>query len=141
MNNTPILFIHNVTGFMVGTKAERGGIIKAGSQMINAVSNSGVPHLALVLGASYGAGNYAFSGRSYKVESGKKLMFLYSFFSLLQAAFFVVLSVESLRSYGRGAASWCAGHCEPQICCQKRSRRERGASQGLSCGLFFCVFF
>lgn len=43
--STPILFVHNVTGFMVGTKAERSGIIKAGSQMINAVSNSGVPHL------------------------------------------------------------------------------------------------
>ena len=73
MQNTPILFLHNVSGFMVGSKAERSGIIKAGSQMINAVSNSGVPHLAVIVGASYGAGNYAMSGRSYKPR------FLWSF--------------------------------------------------------------
>ncbi len=57
--------MHNITGFMVGTRAEQGGIIKHGSQLINAVSNSTVPHLALMVGASYGAGNYAMSGRAY----------------------------------------------------------------------------
>jgi acyl-CoA carboxylase subunit beta len=61
----PLLFVHNITGFMVGTRAEQGGIIKHGSQLINAVSNSTVPHLALMVGASYGAGNYAMSGRAY----------------------------------------------------------------------------
>jgi len=50
---------------MVGTKAEREGIIKAGAQMINAVSNSTVPHLTLMVGASYGAGNYGMAGRAY----------------------------------------------------------------------------
>jgi acetyl-CoA carboxylase carboxyltransferase component len=50
---------------MVGTAAERGGIIKDGAKMINAVSNSAVPHLTLMVGASYGAGNYAMSGRAY----------------------------------------------------------------------------
>jgi acetyl-CoA carboxylase carboxyltransferase component len=61
----PILFVQNITGFMVGTAAERGGIIKDGSKLVNAVSNSSVPHLVLMPGASYGAGNYAMSGRSY----------------------------------------------------------------------------
>jgi acetyl-CoA carboxylase carboxyltransferase component len=63
--STPILFLHNVTGFMVGTKYEQGGIIKHGSQMINAVSNSQVPHLSVIVGSSYGAGNYAMCGRMY----------------------------------------------------------------------------
>jgi len=61
----PILFVQNITGFMVGTQYERGGIIKHGSQLINAVSNSAVPHLTLMVGASYGAGNYGMSGRAY----------------------------------------------------------------------------
>jgi acetyl-CoA carboxylase carboxyltransferase component len=61
----PLLFVQNITGFMVGTQYERGGIIKHGSQLINAVSNSTVPHLTLMVGASYGAGNYGMSGRAY----------------------------------------------------------------------------
>jgi acetyl-CoA carboxylase carboxyltransferase component len=61
----PLLFIQNITGFMVGTQYERGGIIKHGSMLINAVSNSTVPHLTLMVGASYGAGNYGMSGRGY----------------------------------------------------------------------------
>jgi len=63
--DVPILFIQNITGFMVGTQYEQGGIIKHGSQLINAVSNSTVPHLTLMVGASYGAGNYGMSGRAY----------------------------------------------------------------------------
>jgi acetyl-CoA carboxylase carboxyltransferase component len=63
--NIPLLFVQNITGFMVGTAAEHGGIIKDGAKMINAVSNSAVPHLTLMVGASYGAGNYAMSGRAY----------------------------------------------------------------------------
>ena len=61
----PLLFVQNITGFMVGTRYEQGGIIKHGSQLINAVSNSTVPHLTLMVGASYGAGNYGMSGRAY----------------------------------------------------------------------------
>jgi acetyl-CoA carboxylase carboxyltransferase component len=64
-SDTPLLFVQNITGFMVGTRYERGGIIKHGSQLINAVSNSTVPHLTLMVGASYGAGNYGMSGRAY----------------------------------------------------------------------------
>ena len=63
--DTPLLFLHNTTGYMVGTAYEQGGIIKHGAQMINAVSNSTVPHLSVIMGASYGAGNYGMNGRAY----------------------------------------------------------------------------
>lgn len=61
----PIVFVHNTTGYMVGKTYEQRGIIKDGAKMINAVANSTVPHLALMAGVSYGAGNYGMSGRSY----------------------------------------------------------------------------
>jgi acetyl-CoA carboxylase carboxyltransferase component len=63
--DTSIVFVQNITGFMVGTRYERGGIIKDGAKLINAVSNSAVPHLTLMIGASYGAGNYGMAGRAY----------------------------------------------------------------------------
>lgn len=63
--DTPLLFLHNTTGYMVGAEYEQGGIIKHGAQMINAVSNSTVPHISVVMGASYGAGHYGMSGRAY----------------------------------------------------------------------------
>lgn len=62
----PILFLQNITGFMVGRQYEEEGIIRHGAKMINAVSNSEVPHLTLMVGASYGAGNYAMAGRAYQ---------------------------------------------------------------------------
>jgi acyl-CoA carboxylase subunit beta len=62
----PILFFQNITGFMVGKDYEEGGIIKHGAKLINAVSNSGVPAITIMMGASYGAGNYAMSGRAYQ---------------------------------------------------------------------------
>ncbi|OBK81491.1 acetyl-CoA carboxylase carboxyltransferase subunit [Mycolicibacter heraklionensis] len=64
-SNTPLLFLHNTTGYMVGKDYEEGGMIKHGSMMINAVSNSTVPHISLLLGASYGAGHYGMCGRAY----------------------------------------------------------------------------
>jgi len=63
--DTPLIFLHNTTGYMVGRDYERGGIIKHGSMMINAVSNSTVPHLSVLMGASYGAGHYGMCGRAY----------------------------------------------------------------------------
>ena len=63
--NIPLLFVHNITGFMVGSKAEQGGIILNGAKLINAVSNSTVPHFNLMVGASYGAGNYGMAGKAY----------------------------------------------------------------------------
>jgi len=62
-SNTPLLFIHNTTGFMVGTDSEQNGIIKHGSKMIQAVANARVPKLSINVGGSYGAGNYAMCGR------------------------------------------------------------------------------
>jgi acetyl-CoA carboxylase carboxyltransferase component len=64
-SDTPLLFLHNTTGYMVGKAYEERGIIKHGSMMINAVSNSTVPHLSLLIGASYGAGHYGMCGRAY----------------------------------------------------------------------------
>ncbi len=64
-HDKPILFLQNITGFMVGRRYEEGGIIKDGAKMINAVANSTVPHLTVMIGASYGAGNYAMAGRAY----------------------------------------------------------------------------
>lgn len=64
-NNTPLLFLQNITGFMVGRKYEEEGIIKQGAKMVNAVSNSTVPAITIITGASYGAGNFAMCGRSY----------------------------------------------------------------------------
>jgi acetyl-CoA carboxylase carboxyltransferase component len=61
----PLLFLQDVTGFMVGSRAERGGIIKDGAKMVNAVANSTVPKLTLFVGNSYGAGNYAMCGKAY----------------------------------------------------------------------------
>ena len=62
-SNTPILFLHNTTGFMVGTQSEQDGVIKHGSKMIQAVANARVPKISIVIGGSYGAGNYAMCGR------------------------------------------------------------------------------
>lgn len=61
----PLVFLHDVTGFMVGTRSEQGGIIKDGAKMVNAVANSTVPKFTVVIGNSYGAGNYAMCGKAY----------------------------------------------------------------------------
>jgi acetyl-CoA carboxylase carboxyltransferase component len=61
----PLVFLHDVTGFMVGTRSEHGGIIKDGAKMVSAVSNSTVPKFTIVIGNSYGAGNYAMCGKAY----------------------------------------------------------------------------
>lgn len=63
--NIPLVFLQDVTGFMVGSKSEHGGIIKDGAKMVNAMSNSVVPKFTIVMGNSYGAGNYAMCGKAY----------------------------------------------------------------------------
>jgi acetyl-CoA carboxylase carboxyltransferase component len=63
--DTPLVFLQNVTGYMVGKEYDQAGIIKDGAKMINAVTNSRVPHLTVIIGASYGAGNYGMCGRAY----------------------------------------------------------------------------
>ncbi|MDP3443152.1 MAG: carboxyl transferase domain-containing protein, partial [Ignavibacteria bacterium] len=69
----PLLFLQDVSGFMVGSKAEHGGIIKDGAKMVNAVANSVVPKITIIIGNSYGAGNYAMCGKAYDPR------FIYSF--------------------------------------------------------------
>ncbi|MFJ4905543.1 acyl-CoA carboxylase subunit beta [Streptomyces sp. NPDC093249] len=64
--DVPLLFLHNTTGYMVGKEYEQSGIIKHGAMMINAVSNSKVPHLSVLMGASYGAGHYGMCGRAFE---------------------------------------------------------------------------
>jgi len=71
--DVPLVFLQNVTGYIVGRDFEADGIIKKGSQMINAVTNSTVPHLTIILGASYGAGTYGMSGRAF----GNRFTFLW----------------------------------------------------------------
>ncbi len=72
-SDTPLLFLQNTTGYMVGKEYEQAGIIKDGAKMINAVANSTVPHLTVIVGASYGAGNYGMCGRAY----GPRLLFVW----------------------------------------------------------------
>ncbi|MCP3911372.1 MAG: acyl-CoA carboxylase subunit beta [Actinomycetia bacterium] len=71
--DSPIVFLQNITGFMVGKDYEADGIIKKGSQLINAVANSTVPHLTVIIGSSYGAGTYGMSGRAF----GNRFTFLW----------------------------------------------------------------
>jgi acetyl-CoA carboxylase carboxyltransferase component len=61
----PLVFLQDVTGFMVGSRSEHGGIIKDGAKLVNAVSNSVVPKITIIIGNSYGAGNYAMCGKAY----------------------------------------------------------------------------
>jgi acetyl-CoA carboxylase carboxyltransferase component len=61
----PVIFIHDVNGFMIGKDAEWGGIAKDGAKLVNVISNSTIPKITIVIGGSYGAGNYAMSGRAY----------------------------------------------------------------------------
>jgi acetyl-CoA carboxylase carboxyltransferase component len=63
--DTPLIFLQNTTGYMVGTSYEQGGILKDGAKMINAVANSEVPHLTITMASSFGAGNYGMSGRAF----------------------------------------------------------------------------
>ncbi len=65
---TPLIFLHDVTGFMVGKESEQQGIIRKGAKMVNAVSNSVVPKISLILGGSYGAGHYAMAGKAFNPQ-------------------------------------------------------------------------
>ncbi|MFC7386968.1 acyl-CoA carboxylase subunit beta [Sphaerisporangium rhizosphaerae] len=95
---TPLLFLQNTTGYMVGKEYEQGGIIKHGAMMINAVSNSTVPHLTVVMGASYGAGNYGMCGRAYDPR------FLFSWPSAKSAVMGPAQLAGVLSIVGRAAA-------------------------------------
>jgi acyl-CoA carboxylase subunit beta len=96
--DTPLIFLHNTTGYMVGAKYEQAGIIKHGSMMINAVSNSTVPHISILLGASYGAGHYGMCGRAYDPR------FLFSWPSAKSAVMGPAQLAGVLSLVGRAAA-------------------------------------
>jgi acyl-CoA carboxylase subunit beta len=95
----PLLFLQNTTGYMVGSRYEQAGIIKHGALMINAVSNSRVPHLTVVMGASYGAGNYGMCGRAYDPR------FLFSWPSAKSAVMGPAQLAGVLSIVGRQAAA------------------------------------
>ena len=95
----PLLFLQNTTGYMVGASYEQAGIIKHGAMMINAVANSRVPHLTVMLGASYGAGNYGMCGRAYDPR------FLFSWPSAKSAVMGPAQLAGVLSIVGRQAAA------------------------------------
>ena len=95
----PLLFLQNTTGYMVGASYEQAGIIKHGAMMINAVSNSRVPHLTVIMGASYGAGNYGMCGRAYDPR------FLFSWPSAKSAVMGPAQLAGVLSIVGRQAAA------------------------------------
>jgi acetyl-CoA carboxylase carboxyltransferase component len=97
-SRTPLLFLQNTTGYMVGREYEQGGIIKHGAMMINAVANSTVPHLTVVMGASYGAGNYGMCGRAYEPR------FLFSWPSARSAVMGAAQLAGVLSIVGRASA-------------------------------------
>jgi acetyl-CoA carboxylase carboxyltransferase component len=98
----PLVFVQDVTGFMVGSKSEHGGIIKDGAKMVNAVSNSVVPKFTVIIGNSYGAGNYAMCGKAYD----PRLIFAWPSAELAvmsgSSAAKVLLSIETSRLKAKG---------------------------------------
>ena len=134
-SDTPLLFLHNTTGYMVGKDYEQGGIIKHGAMMINAISNSTVPHLTVIMGASYGAGNYGMNGRAFDPR------FLFTWPSAKSAVMGPaqlagVLSIVARAAaeakgaeYDRGGATPA---CGPSSRPRSRSSRCRTSSPGCS---------
>lgn len=109
--STPLIFLQNTTGYMVGTTYEQGGIIKDGSKMINAVTNSSVPHLTVNMGASFGAGNYGMSGRAYDPR------FMFAWVNAKLAVMGAqqlagVLSIVARQAAERGGKAFDAGRDE-----------------------------
>ena len=123
--DTPLLFLQNTTGYMVGKEYEQGGIIKHGAMMINAVSNSTVPHLTVTLGASYGAGNYGMCGRAYDPR------FLFAWPSAKSAVMGPqqLAGVLSIVARQAAAARGDASTRRPTRRCARRSRSRSRASR------------
>jgi len=113
----PLVFLHNTTGYMVGSAYEQGGMIKHGSMMINAVSNSKVPHISFLLGASYGAGHYGMCGRAFEPR------FLFSWPSAKSAVMgpqqlagvLSIVSRQSAAAAGRSSSRSRRSRC-PRSC-------------------------
>ena len=123
--DVPLLFVHNTTGFMVGKQYEQGGIVKHGAQMINAVSNSKVPHVSLIVGGSYGAANYAMSGRGYDPR------FVFAWPSAQTGVMGPSSSPACSRSWPRRARSRAGFRStnERTLACGRPSRNRSSASR------------
>jgi len=111
----PLIFLQNCTGFMVGKTYEQGGIIKDGAKMINAVTNSTVPHITINMGASFGAGNYGMSGRAFDPR------FMFSWVNAKLAVMGAQQLAGVLSIVGRQAAE-AAGREFDTAADEKRSR-------------------
>ncbi len=116
--DTPLLFLQNTTGYMVGKQFEQRGIIKHGAQMINAVSNSTVPHLTVTMGASYGAGNYGMCGRAYEPR------FLFTWPSAKSAVMGPAQLAGVLSIVARQSAEARGQDYDEQVDAQMRARVE-----------------
>ena len=111
-SGTPLVFLQNTTGYMVGRDAERAGAIKHGSKMIQAVANARVPKFTIVVGGSYGAGNYGMCGRGFDPR------FIFS------------LAERARRGDGRRADRQGDGDRQPRQAAARRPAGERGCAQG-----------
>jgi geranyl-CoA carboxylase beta subunit len=111
----PLVFLHNTTGFMVGTEYERAGMIKHGSKMIQAVSNVRVPRLALYIGASFGAGNYAMCGFGYQPD------FLFSWPNAFTGVMGGEQAAGTMELVARAAAKRRGAATEEAVLAQQRA--------------------
>ena len=121
--DVPLIFLQNTTGYMVGSQYEQAGIIKHGAMMINAVSNSAVPHISVLMGASYGAGHYGMCGRAYEPR------FLFAWPSAKSAVMGPAQLAGVLSIVSRAAA---AGRCAAVR--RGRGRRDEGDGRGADRG-------
>ena len=120
--DTPLIFLQNVTGFMVGAEYEQGGIIKDGAKMINAVTNSTVPHITINMGGSFGAGNYGMSGRAYDPR------FMFTWVNAKLAVMGAAQLAGVMSIVGKAAAE-SAGRDFDADADAKRTARDRGADR------------
>ncbi len=127
--DVPLVFLHNITGFIVGTDYEQAGITKNGSKMINAVSNSTVPHISIITAASYGAGNYGMSGRAF----GPRFTYIWPFSKIAVMGPKQMAGVMSI--VGRMAAERRGERFDEEADAQRAARVEYWAEER-SKGLF-----
>ncbi|MBB6407096.1 acyl-CoA carboxylase subunit beta [Arthrobacter sp. AZCC_0090] len=117
--HTPLIFLQNTTGYMVGTAYEQAGIIKDGAKMINAVTNSTVPHITVNMAASFGAGNYGMSGRAFDPR------FLFSWPNMRQAVMGATQLAGVLSIVGRGSAERAGRAFDEDADAQQRAQIEQ----------------
>ena len=119
----PLLFLQNVTGFMVGRDYEHAGIVKKGSQMINAVTNSTVPHLTVIVGSSFGAGTYGMSGRAF----GNRFTFIWPNSKIAVMGPKQIAGVMSMVRRGQAARAGIAFDEEADRTISERAEAEQEA--------------